>query len=324
LKKEVKAGILVIVAIGLFIFGFNFIKGRNIFHTQRTFHAVYDHIDGLVVSNPVVVNGFHLGQVQSTTLVPGTNAKILVTFTVNQSDFQIPTNSVAKIVSMDFLGSKAIEIVMGDALTYHSIGDTLRSDVQASLTEEVNRQVAPLKTKAENLISSVDSVLTIVQVLLNKEAIANIEKSFQSISNTISSLEQTAHRIDTVVTEEKGKISAIIANIESISTNFKENNQKLSKIIANFEAISDSIAKANIASTINNADRSLAQTNEILEKINRGEGSIGMLLHNDTLYKNLEKASLDFDKLLKDIRLNPQRYLHFSIIGRRDRVRRED
>jgi phospholipid/cholesterol/gamma-HCH transport system substrate-binding protein len=324
LKKEVKAGILVVVAIALFIFGFNFIKGRNIFHPQRTFYAVYDHIDGLATSNPVVVNGFHLGQVQSTTLLPGTKAKILVTFTVNQPDFEIPTNSVAKIVSMDLLGSKAIEIVMGDALTYHAVGDTLNSDVQASLTEEVNRQVAPLKNKAENLISSVDSVLTIVQTLLNKEAIANIERTFQSISRTISSLEQTAHRIDTVVTEERGRITSIIANIESISTNFRDNNQKLNQIITNFESISDSIAKANIASTINNADRSLTQTNEILEKINRGEGSIGMLLHNDTLYKNLERASLDLDRLLKDIRLNPQRYLHFSIIGRRDRVRRED
>jgi phospholipid/cholesterol/gamma-HCH transport system substrate-binding protein len=324
LKKEVKAGILVIVAIALFVFGFNFIKGRNIFHPQRTFYAVYDQIDGLVTSNPVVVNGFHLGQVQTTSLLQGTQAKVLVSFTVNHNDFKIPINSVAKIVSMDLLGSKAIEIVMGDALIYYNEGDTLLSEVQASLTEEVNRQVAPLKNKAENLISSVDSVLTIVQTLLNKEAISNIEKSFESISRTIGSLENTAHKIDTMVMQEKGKISTIIANVESISTNFRENNQKLSKIISNFESISDSIVRANIASTINNADRSLAQTNEILEKINRGEGSMGMLIHNDTLYKNLERASLDLDKLLKDIRLNPQRYLHFSIIGRRERVRQEE
>jgi phospholipid/cholesterol/gamma-HCH transport system substrate-binding protein len=317
LKKEVKAGILVIVAIALFIFGFNFIKGRNLFKPQRVYYALYTHIDGLVNSSPVVVNGLSVGQVQAIRLLPEGN--ILVTFTVNNDILTIPVNSTAKIVSLDLLGTKAIEIVLGDALMAHSPGDTLTSAVQRSLTEEVNLQVAPLKNKTENLISSIDSVLTIVQAVLNEEAIANFNKSFQSLSRTISSLEQTVYKIDTLVDTEKNRLHNIMANVESITTNFKDNNQKLNRIVTNFQNISDSIAKANLAQTITNAERSLGQTNEILEKINRGEGTMGMLINNDSLYKNLEKASLDLDKLMRDIRLNPQRYLHFSIIGRRDK-----
>ncbi len=319
IKKEVKAGILVVVAIALLVFGFNFLKGRNLFDTQRTFHAVYDHVDGLAASNPVVLNGLNVGLVKTMKLVPGPEGLILVSFTINIGHLDIPKNSVAKIVSQDLLGSKAIDLQLGTSTQMAMSGDTIISDVQATLTEEVNRQVAPLRAKAESLLSSVDSVMVIVQQVLSREAIQSLERSIYSISRTFQSLEKTAYRIDTVVGEERTKINRIMTNLESITTNFKNNNESLSAIIANFHSISDSLAKADIVTTINNAGRTLEQTNEIMDKINRGEGTLGLLLNDEALYKNLEKSSLNMDRLIQDIRLNPQRYLHFSIIGRRDR-----
>jgi phospholipid/cholesterol/gamma-HCH transport system substrate-binding protein len=320
IKKEVKAGLLVIVSLALLVFGFNFLKGRNLFDTQRTFHAVYERVDGLTASNPVILNGLGVGQVTNMKLVPGADGFIVVTFTINVGELDVPKNSVAKIVSQDLLGSKAIELHLGSSTQMALNGDTILAEVQVSLTEEVNRQVGPLRAKAESLISSMDSVMMVVQQLLSREVVQNLEKSVISISRTIHSIEKTALRIDTVIGEERHRIKAIMKNVESISTNFRENNNQLSAIISNFNNISDSLAKANIASTINNADRTLAQTNQILEKINRGEGSIGMLINNDTLYRNLENSSLNLDRLMEDLRLNPHRYLHFSIIGRKERA----
>ena len=324
MRKEVKAGLLVTAAIALFVFGFNFLKGRSIFKKQRIFYAVYNQIDGLTKSNPVYVNGMSIGHVTEIEILPERNGEILVAFTVDNEDLKVPLNSTAKITSMDLLGSKSIEIVLSNADEYHENGDTLKSAVQVSLTEEVNRQVAPLKSKAESLISSVDSVMTIVQTVLNKETISNLEKSFQSLNKTISSLEKTAYRIDTVIGEERVRINMIMRNIESITSNLRDNNQQLTNVFSNLESITDSLAKANIASTINNADRSLARANEILEKIDRGEGSIGMLINDKKLYNNLEKSSVELEKLLKDMRLNPERYLHFSVIGRRDKNKPTD
>jgi phospholipid/cholesterol/gamma-HCH transport system substrate-binding protein len=318
-RKEVKAGLLVVVALALFIFGFNFLKGRNIFHKQRTFHAVYSRIDGLASSNPIVLNGLGIGQVTGIKLLPGKDGDILVTFSVNVGHLDIPINSTAKIVSQDLLGSKAVELLLGDSDMLAVEGDTLRSDIQASLTEEVSQQVAPIRAKAEHLLSSIDSVMTVVQALMTKELTANLERSVQSISKTIQSLEKTAYRIDTVVIEEHSRINAIMRNVESITANFRNNNERLNSIITNFQNISDTIAKANIASTLQHANHALLQTSNIMDRINRGEGSIGMLINNDTLYHNLERASLDLDRLLQDIRVNPHRYLHFSLIGRRNR-----
>jgi phospholipid/cholesterol/gamma-HCH transport system substrate-binding protein len=319
MRKEVKAGLLVTAAIALFVFGFNFLKGRSIFKDHRVFYAIYDNIDGLTTSNPVFANGMSVGHVTKTKIMTDRDGKIIVAFTIANEDLKIPVNSIAKITSMDLLGSKSIDIVLSNEDRYHNNGDTLLSEVQISLTEEVNRQVAPLKNKAENLISSVDSVMTIVQAVLNKETISNLEKSFQSLNKTISTLEKTAYRIDTVIGEERVRITMIMRNIESITNNLRENNQQLTNVFSNLESITDSLARANVASVINNAGRSLAQVNAVMEKINRGEGSAGMLINDDKLYKNLEKSAAELDKLLKDMRINPERYLHFSIIGRRDK-----
>ena len=324
ISKELKAGLVVTAAIALFIFGFNFLKGRNIFTPQRVFYAIYDNVDGLLVSNPVQINGFKIGQVIDYKLLPDNSGKILVAFSVNDKNFKIPANTVAKIVSSDFLGAKAIELRLGDSEIYLDNKDTLRSAIQASLTEEVNRQVLPLKNKAESLISSIDSVMTVVQAILNEDARADLKKSFESINRAIINMEKTSFRIDALVADEKARISSIFRNIESISGNLAANNQTLTKVINNFEAISDSLAKSNLASTINTAGQSLIQASEILEKINKGEGSMGLLLNNKSLYQNLEKASLDLDKLLKDMRMNPARYLHFSIIDRKEKTKQEE
>lgn len=318
MSKEVKVGILVTVAIGLFIYGFNFLKGKNLFSTERKFYAVYQNIQGLVEANPIQVNGFKVGQVRRIEFMPDNSGRIIVTMVIDNDDVRIPKGSIARITS-DLLGSSSIELQLGQGNIYAQSGDTLISDIQEDLKEAVDKRIAPLQRKVEGLISSIDSVVTIVQAILNEDARENLTQSFEGVKNAILSLERTSMRLDTLMASEKHKLSNIFSKIESISSNIANNNEKITNVINNFSSISDTLAKANFKQTIDNANNAISQTTSILEKINSGQGSMGMLINNDSLYKALEKSSADLDKLIIDLRVNPERYMHFSIFGRKDR-----
>lgn len=298
----------------MLVWGIDFLRGNNFFVQENKYYAVYEKIDGLVASSPVMVNGLMVGKVKTINFFQDSadNYRLLVCFSLTK-DFKVPDSSLAQIISIDLMGSKAIDLQLSKAGTFHAVGDTLRSGVEDDLKEQVSAQMLPLKKKAEDLISSIDSVMLIVQYIFNESSRENIANSITSIKKTIQSLESTSYSLDTLVKSEKGKLSGIFSNIESITFNLNNNSEKISTILRNFAAISDSLAKTDMVNTINRANAALLQANEILEKINTGQGSMGLLINNDTLYYNLEKSSKDLDRLIRDIEANPKKYLHFSI-----------
>ena len=313
LSKEVKVGIVTSIAIGCFIYGFNFLKGKNLFSTQRKFYAVYQDIDGLVNANPILINGFRVGMVGDIAFAPDNagKGKVLVTLLID-NDVKIPKNSIAKVVSSDILGSKAVQLILGTGTMYVENGDTLVSAQEDNLKTAVNKTIAPLQEKAVGLIASIDSVMIVVQQVFNESARQNLAKSFESIKLAIASLEATSYRLDTMVLTEKIKISNILTKVNILATNLANNSDKIGNIINNFSNISDSIAKSHLTSAINNADVALSQAAIIMNKINKGEGTMGMLVNNDSLYRKLDKSSEDLDKLLKDLRINPNRYINIK------------
>ena len=318
-KKEVKVGFIVLLSIGLLFWGANFLKGKDVFSKEIKLYGVYPRVDGLGVSNPVIINGFKIGRVTKIYFDPKMNGDLIVQFSIDNTDFEVPSDTRAKIVSADILGSKSIELVLGTSLPYVQNGDTLNSDIEASLSEEVNQQILPLKRKAEDLIQTVDSAIMVVSAIFNKDARNDLNQSFGSIKRSLLTFEMTAKRIDDMIREEKEHFSAIFANVESISTNLKNNNENLSEAISNINQISDSLAQSNLKQTINNAALAMESASIVLKQIENGEGTVGQLLNNDTLYTNLEAAAKDLDKLFLDLRLNPERYVHFSIFGRKNK-----
>ncbi|MDP2386842.1 MAG: MlaD family protein [Bacteroidota bacterium] len=319
MKKEVKIGIVVLLAIGVFIYGFNFLRGHNLFNPQRKLYAVYPKIDGLLEANPLLLNGFKVGQVNKIELREKDGKyDVLVTFFIS-SDVDIPTNSAAKIVSSDLLGSKAVELVFSKRTDYVKDGDYLVGESEDDIKTSVNKQIAPLQKKAEQLISSIDSVMQVVTQVMNANVRQNLITSFESIKNTIITLEHTTYKVDTLLSKEQYAIADIIQKVSSITTNIEKNNEKLSNVINNFSNISDSLAKANVKKTIEETNKALSDANLILAQINSGQGTMGKLIKNDSLYNNLNKSSEDLDKLLKDLRINPERYMHISVFGRKDR-----
>lgn len=317
-KKEVRIAIFFILGLLLIYWSINFLKGKNVFSNDMVLYAEYENVSGLQIANPVILNGYKIGQISDITFKEGGRGLLLVKLLISEK-IDIPSNSVAKIVSSDLLGSKAIQIELGNSVSLAKSNDYLQGAREADLKQEVSMQIMPLKNKAEELLSSFDSVMVILQLIFNDDTRENVRKSIESIRNTISSLEHAAYNIDTLVSSQRNRLSNIIANIESISSNLKENNEKIKQIFTNINDISDSLVKSNFKATINNANEAIEKFNEITTRINQGQGSLGALINNDTLYYNIEKSSKNLNKLLEDIRLNPQRYVHFSVFDKKDK-----
>lgn len=312
LKREYKIGIYALVVLIAFILGINFIKGRDIFRKHRTFYAVYNEIGGLVEASTITVNGLNVGNVSEIHFMDDTSGKIMVELTLYKS-INIPKNSIARIASPDLLGTKVIQIVLGDSREMAKSGDTLTALMQSSLSEEVNRQVAPIKRKAEDLISSIDTLIVAVRAVFDRQTRENLSLSFLHIRQTIANLEHTTYNLDTLVYGQRNRIERILFNVESITGTIRENDEKINNVIANFEAISDTLARVNLKKTIDNVDKAILGFSSVAQKINSGEGSLGLLLNDKKLYSSLEGSSKELNLLIADIKLNPQRYLNFSV-----------
>jgi phospholipid/cholesterol/gamma-HCH transport system substrate-binding protein len=304
ISKEIKTGIVVVVAVALAVYGINFLRGTDLFKKDFTLYALYTKADGVIEANPVLVNGYRVGQVHKLKLVQRNGEyKVLVSFLLYEK-VSIPKGSRAKITSSDLLGSKAVEIGFSDSKEFVHDGDTLLPDIEDDLKTSVDKRIAPLQKKAENLISSIDSVMQVVQQVLNANVRQNLISSFESIKNTITYLQHTALNLDTLTSTQKSKIVLILDKVQSITANVERSNEKLTNIINNFSNISDSLAKSHIKDSL--------------------KATFFNIIKHDSIFNNLNKASEDLDKLLKDLRINPERYVHISVFGRKDRSKPKD
>ncbi|HTN21531.1 MAG TPA: MlaD family protein [Pelobium sp.] len=310
ISNETKVGILAALAIAIFIVGYNFLKGNDIFSSENEFYAKYDKVDGLAVSKPVLVNGYQVGRVSALTLQE--NGQILAQFKIDPQ-YAIPTNTVARLESTDLLGSKAVVFDLGNSLKYANDGDTLNANVQANLLEKVE----PVQKKAQVIIAKLDSLLTSVNTILNPDFQKNVNRSFASIARTLETLESTSKTVDGSVTIQARRIDVIMANAESISNNLKNNNERITSIMTNMDSFSNQLAKTQIQTTIDNANKAVTELQATVDKINNGTGSIALLLNDSKLYDNLNNSAKNLDNLMIDVKANPKRYVSFSVFGGR-------
>lgn len=308
ISNETKVGALASIAIATLIIGYGLLKGNDFFSNENEFYAKYDRVDGLATSKPVLINGYQIGRVSKLTLLP--SGKILVQFKINP-EYSIPKNTIARIESLDLLGSKAVVFELGDGNNFAENGDTLNSHVETDLLD----QVEPVQKKAEQIIARMDSVLTSVNNTLNPEFQRNFDRSFASIARTLETLEKTTKTVDGLVNTQSSKISGIMSNFESISNNFKNNNVKINNIMNNLDKVSDDLTKANFTQTIAEANKAVLDLQVILNKVNSGNGTLGQLINDEKMYINLNKAAENLDNLMIDIKANPKRYLNFSVFG---------
>ncbi|MBE0648239.1 MAG: MCE family protein [Bacteroidales bacterium] len=313
IRKEVKVGAVFVIALSVMVWGIMYLQGIEILKKKRIIYAVYERVNGLVAANPVTIQGMKVGQVKTLYFSPEDPRKIIVELYLNNTTYPIPKNSVASIYSADLMGSKEIEILPGNSSELIKDGDTLMARTEATLGEEVNQQLAPIKHKAENLISSIDTLATILQQVLNKNTQASLIEAIEHIKEAIGNVAHMTYNADTLVTQQRSNLARIITNMESISKNLERNNDKITNILENFSSVSDSLARLNIPATFSQVDQAVRNLNEIIGKIKSGEGTIGLLVNDSSLYYEMDKAARDLNLLLEDIKANPKKYVHVSV-----------
>jgi phospholipid/cholesterol/gamma-HCH transport system substrate-binding protein len=306
ISVEVKLGIIITVAIAIVIWGLNFLKGKNILKPVNNYYALYKDVAGLDKNAKVFYKGYRIGQVDEIYFNYDGSEALTVVMSINKSH-KIPYNSIAEVYSADLMGTKAIRIIGAESGQVYKPGDTLLTDTSPGLDQQIKDQIIPLKNKAENLIETVDSLIRSLNYIFD-------EKAKNSLHESVMNLERSTGHLDQMLADE-GKLTRMINNIESITSNIQSNNDRIADAISNISSLSDSLAGSNLRSAINRVNESLDQTHQILQKINKGEGNIGLLVNNDSLYYNLESLSGEIDKLMKDLQENPKKYIHVSVFG---------
>lgn len=298
---------MAIVAIVLLIFGYNFLKGKNLLESSRTFYAVYDQVEGLSPSSAVTINGLQIGTVTSIKIRE--DAKLVVTMNI-KNDFPFSQSSVANIYGGDLIGGKSIAIVPNPKDNTKAVsGDTLTGEIEAGLLELVNDQLTPLQAKVESVVTSVDTLVKSVNYVMDKETKESIKKSINDFNTTVKLLNSTAENVDFVLNENLDDIQKTIKNTTNTSEKLKQ--------------FSDDLSQVEIKKMADNIDKTIMDIQSITQKIDQGEGSIGKLMNDDDLYVNLEKATEQLEELLQDLKLNPKRYMHFSVFGKKNKEYKE-
>ena len=308
ISNETKIGALTAITITVLILGYSFLSGNDVFAGSNKYYAIYNSVEGLTVSKPVLVNGFQIGRISKMQLQ--SDGRTTVEFKIDPK-YDIPNNTLAKLESTDLLGSKAIVFELGNSKVLAEDQDTLKADIQGSLAESLQ----PIQKKAEQLISKMDSSLAAINKILNPNFQKNIDRSFMSIANSLETLEGTTKKIDKLVGSQTGHIDAILSNAEVVSGSLKNSTAHINGMTANFEKVSNDVANANIKQTLDNANKAMADLQATIAKINNSQGSLGLLLNDDKMYKNLADASNNLNNLFIDLKAHPKRYVSFSVFG---------
>lgn len=303
ISREVKTAVLVISGIVLFIYLFNYLKGENILDSSRTYYAIYDNVEGLAPSTPVTINGMNVGKVKAIDFKGDGSGKLKVTLMVD-SDFQFSKNSKAQLYDLGLIGGKAVAIIPAfDNAENAESGSFLESSVKAGLTELVNQRLTPLQEKIEGVMVQADSLLANVNDVLDDQTKSNLKESISELNATIKSFKTTSVSLNRLIDSNQETLSATLSNFENTSENFSR--------------ISDSLVNANLSATIADLQSTVQNFDLMMANINNGQGSIGKLLKDEGLYNNLEGASKQLEQLLQDMKLNPKRYVHFSLFGKK-------
>jgi len=299
LSYEIKTAILILSGIILFIIGFSYLKSNDVFVADRIFYAVYDDVEGVSKGTPVTISGFNVGSVQDIKFYKNTS-QLLLKFRV-ENDFNFSDQSLAQIYETGLIGGKALSVVPKYGQRLAKSGDTLQSSIAPGLTELVNDKLTPLQEKIESMVVSADSVLIGLNSVLNNEAKFEIQSSIKNFSSTVADLKNSAGTLDELLNTNKSQINNIISNVNQTSNELSD----LSIIVKNLSQSSKSIDK-------------------IVNEISNGNGSLNKLIFDDELINSLDAASSNINLLLKDLRLNPKRYVHFSIFGKKNQQYKED
>ena len=311
ITKTSKIGIVLVISFTVLVWGINFLKGRDIFRTEKVYVARYKNVAGLEPSTIVQLNGLKIGYVREVYFAEDLSGDLIVKIAV-VNKFPLPIGTVAEIASSDLLGSKVVRLNIAKSAQFYKENDTIKSKIEIDFKGQVTEQFAPIKAKAERLIVSLDSIVSGVSLMLNSETRRNIDKSIEQINLTMSNLEKISSGLNVVVDEQRHNLTSSIVNLKELTENLNNDSKALGTILKKFSSIGDSINPGELKSTLTHLNNSVAGLETILKNANNSNGTLGKLIKDSTLYTNLTESGDNLNRLLIDLKKNPHRYVKIS------------
>jgi phospholipid/cholesterol/gamma-HCH transport system substrate-binding protein len=316
LSRELKAGLVVLIAGLVLYFGISYLKNSNLFKEGITLYSVYDKVEGIMGSQPVTINGLAVGRIEDIYFHPDQSGRVVVAMTIN-SDYPITVTTLAQIKSSDLLGAKEISLEIGPGSVLVEDGDTLRSAIEESLGDAINKEVLPVKIKTEKLIASLDTAIQILTGFLKGGVENDFRSSFSNVNKSLIHLNEITTELSTYMVENRESLGRSTQNFERLSKSLADNRDELERVFANVANISDSLGKANVGQTMLALERTSKNLDIVTGRIANGEGTLGKLSAQDSLYNQIDKTVQSLDRLLLDLRYHPERYVRLSVFGRR-------
>jgi phospholipid/cholesterol/gamma-HCH transport system substrate-binding protein len=317
ISKELKTGIIAVVAIGLLISGINFLKGNSFFGGDDAYYVYLSESGGIAPATSVYVNGVVVGKVLDIKLSgeKDPKKKVLLKFNIQDRDFKIPVGSLIHSGSIDLL-SKGLIIEPSDNLTaFYKINDKIQGSENGSLISDVKEYADPLIQKIQSAIGSLDKFIVSINAFWDESASSELKETFDELQVALKKFGNVANDVEGLVASEKGKLSRIFSNVESITANLQKSNEKIEGILGDAKNITDGIASADLKGTIEEAKAALNKFNAVLDSAKDGKGTLGKLIADDQLYNELNRTNQNLQNLLQDFEKHPERYIHFSIFG---------
>ncbi len=288
----------------MFIWGYSFLKGQNLFNNHKKLFVEYDNVEGLVASAPVTISGKIIGKVNTITLNP--NGKLLVELQINEEDFPIQKSSLAQIYEPGPIGGKQIAIIpnYNDSVLAVS-GDKLKSEVKLGLISSFGDKLEPTQAKLNKLLTNADVLMTNINTVLDEQTKQNLKNTIVELNKTLAEFSKTAQNANSLIDANEKSLGATMTNFNKTS--------------ANFVVLSDSLSKLKLGKTVKGLENTLAGVDKIMLGLNSGKGTMGKMFKDETLYNNFNKTAKQLELLLQDVRLYPTRYVNVSLFGKKNK-----
>lgn len=309
ISHEVKVGTVAVITIGAFILLFNFLKGTSLFTSTDTYHIVYNDIGGLTESSPVEINGYQAGVVQDIRLINDGAGLILVSLSVDRN-FKVPKDTRAEITTATLIAGMKVVLRMGESSEMCHNHDTIDGYVATSIIDRLSQTFSPLEGNITDMIIKLDSVVSSLNDIFTPQMTGNIRSAMADVSGITASIREISD-------SKKDELAASIDDLKAFTTMLSSNSTTLDSTLKNIGEISDALASADLGTTLASLRTSLENLDQIVQGISKGEGSAGKLVTNDSLYTNLSNTLYNLDLLLRDMKENPKKYVHFSLFGKK-------
>lgn len=295
--KEVKIALTAIVGIVVLFYGLQFLKGLNVFSTDITYYVAFDDVSGLSPSSPVYANGYRVGVVKSLNYDYNPQGKIVAELDLNKN-MRVPRGSHAELAS-DLLGNIKINLVLSeDPINMIGHGDTIPGEMEMGMMTKVSKMLPAI----EHMMPKLDSIITSLNMLLADPALRN-----------------TLHNVEGMT----GNLNATSAELKSLSASLNREvpdmMNKANGVLDNTQQLTGNLAAIDVEGMAAKVNQTLANVEQMTQKLNSNEGTLGLLMRDATLYNNLSSTAASADSLLIDFKAHPKRYVHFSVFGKKDK-----